>query len=277
MLAMSASFPRIEPLIVALALVCSTPLLAGPPFQTDDPEPVPFRHFEAYLFGTVDRSGGTTASEAPAFEFNAGVAPNVQLHIVVPIAGASPEGSRGLGDVELGVKYRFVEETDHWPQVGAFPMLELPTGNHERGLGNGHLWARLPLWIQKSSGPWTTYGGAGYVINRAPGMKNAPFAGWLLQRQLSERLTIGGEAFHQGAPSSDARGATLLDAGGYYTLHGALSLLFMAGHSIRGETHTVGYLGLYYTWGNREAGSATRAYMSLPRVDCGPRRMPAGE
>ena len=28
--------------------------LAGPPFLTDDPEPVPFKHWEFYLFSTVD-------------------------------------------------------------------------------------------------------------------------------------------------------------------------------------------------------------------------------
>jgi len=27
---------------------------AGPPFLTDDPEPVPFKHWEAYLFSAVD-------------------------------------------------------------------------------------------------------------------------------------------------------------------------------------------------------------------------------
>jgi hypothetical protein len=51
--AMSASRSRIEPLIIALAVLWSTPLAAGPPFLTDDPEPVPFRHYEAYVFGTA--------------------------------------------------------------------------------------------------------------------------------------------------------------------------------------------------------------------------------
>ena len=31
----------------------------------------------------------------------------------------------------------------------------------ERGLGNGRAWCKIPLWIQKSWGPWTTYGGGG--------------------------------------------------------------------------------------------------------------------
>jgi hypothetical protein len=35
----------------------------------------------------------------------------------------------GPGDTELGVKYRFVHESDTLPQVGAFPLMELPTAN----------------------------------------------------------------------------------------------------------------------------------------------------
>src|SRR5271157_5049838 len=75
-------------------------------------------------------------------------------------------------------KYRFIQETAKCPQIGVFPLLEVPTGNSRLGLGNGQLWARLPLWIQKSYGPWTTYGGVGYQINHAPAMKDSLFAGW---------------------------------------------------------------------------------------------------
>ena len=45
-------------------------------------------------------------------------------------------------------------------------MLELPTGNESRGLGEGRLHAFLPVWIQKSFADWTTYGGGGYWFNR---------------------------------------------------------------------------------------------------------------
>ena len=49
------------------------------------------------------------------------------------------------------------------PQVGIFPLLEVPTAAQE-GLGNGHATAFLPLWLQKSWGKWTVYGGGGYGI-----------------------------------------------------------------------------------------------------------------
>ena len=237
------------------AVLCAVVLLgcrwalAGPPFQTDDPEPVPFRHYEAYAFGTVDHAGGETFSQIPSFEFNIGAAPNLQLHIVAPGAYLSPHGAFGAGDIELGAKYRFVDEAAKRPQIGIFPMLEVPTGDSRRGLGNGHTWAKLPVWIQKSRGAWTTYGGVGYEINRAPGMKDSRFAGWLLQRQLSKRLILGSEVFAQSAQDIGGRESTFVDVGGFYNFTPNLSLLFMSGHTVAGESHLVGYLGLYYTWG----------------------------
>jgi hypothetical protein len=233
-----------------LAWLYAGPVAAGPPFQTDDPEPVPLHHYEAYAFGVLDHGDGSTFLQAPAFEFNVGAAPDLQLHVVVPTAYVTPGDAFGMGDVELGVKYRFVHETGRRPQIGTFPMLELPTGDGERGLGNGHLWARLPVWLQKSVGPWTTFGGLGYEVNHAPGMKGSVFGGWLLQRTVTRRLIVGAEVFSQGAQAVGARGSTFVDGGGYLQAKGNLSLLFMLGHTVAGESHTVGYLGLYYTWGH---------------------------
>ncbi len=225
--------------------LCST-VVAGPPFLTDDPEPVAWRHYEAYVFSTVDRSFGSSTLQLPAVEFNLGAAPNLQLHIVIPGMYLKPPGAYGIGDVELGAKYRFLQETAKRPQIGIFPMLELPSGDSRRGLGNGQVWARLPVWVQKSKGPWTTYGGAGYEINHAPGMQSSEFAGWLVQRQATERLALGAEVYHKGAQSAGARQTTYTNAGGCYDVGENLSVLFMIGRTVSGDRHSAGYLGLYY-------------------------------
>jgi hypothetical protein len=235
-----------------LAILGAGAAFAGPPFQTDDPDPVPYRHWEAYFFASSDTTPDGTATLGPAVEFNWGAVPNVQLHLVVPVAGSLVPGGPdtfGLGDIETGIKYRFVKETGHRPEVGTFPFLELPAGNSSRGLGNGRVWARLPIWVQKSIGPWTTYGGGGSVVNNALGMKNYPFAGWLIQRTLTKKLTLGVEAFGHGAPTSDSRSSTLLDVGGYYNFTPGFALQFAAGHTVAGQSETYAYLSLYWTWG----------------------------
>ncbi|MGH8116059.1 MAG: hypothetical protein ACREPJ_01925 [Rhodanobacteraceae bacterium] len=93
----------------AAILAVNAPAIAGPPFLTDDPVPVPYRHNEFYTFGTLDHADGSSAIAGPAIEYNRGVAPDVQFHVVVPFAWNVPSQSAtasGDGDIELGIKYR---------------------------------------------------------------------------------------------------------------------------------------------------------------------------
>lgn len=238
---------------VLLLMLCSARFaVCGPPFLTDDPEPVPYRHYEFYLFSTLDRAPDGYSAAVPAFEFNVGAAPNLQLHLVAPLQLAVPaagQNAYGIGDIELGAKYRFISEKGLRPQVGIFPMLELPSGDAARGLGNGRLWTKLPVWLQKSWGPWTTYGGGGYIINPAPGMRDHPFFGWQVQRALNKKLTLGAEWFNPGRDTPAASNPQIANFGGQYNFRENFSLLFTAGHTVHGDAHTVAYLGLYWTWG----------------------------
>jgi hypothetical protein len=225
-------------------------LQAGPPFFTDDPEPVEPDHWEFYLFGQGTKAAGFNSISAPAIEVNYGVAKNVQLHVVAPVANFSARDagwSSGFGDTEIGIKYRFLEETDSQPQLAFFPMAEVATGNSSRGLGNGRTWYRLPIWAQKSWGPWATYGGGGWAANSAPGQRNYSFAGWLIQRDLGEKLTLGAELFRQGASTSTGEGSTIANFGGTFKFTKNVNLLFSVGHTLSGPPSTVWYFGLYWT------------------------------
>ena len=95
---------------IGLLVFLAPTLLAGPPFVTDDPEPVDYQHWEFYIASqhtqTLDGWSGT----APHFELNYGVITNVQLHLIAPLAYDAPKNGSaqyGYGDTELGVKFRF--------------------------------------------------------------------------------------------------------------------------------------------------------------------------
>jgi hypothetical protein len=243
--------------LVLLLMALGSELRAGPPFMTDDPEPVDLNHWEFYTFGQGDHTPYSDSVSGPAFEFNYGIAPNTQLHVVAPLASNSTAGAgwtSGYGDTELGIKFRFIQETDSLPQVGIFPMAELATGDSGRGLGNGRTWYRLPLWLQKSWGPWTTYGGGGVALNSASGQRDSGFAGWLVQRDIGQYLTLGTEVFWQGNDPNDSRGVADANVGGYFKFTQNFNLLFSLGHSISGARNTVWYLGLYWTGGPEENG-----------------------
>jgi hypothetical protein len=239
--------------VAAIVLgIASSTAWAGPPFLTDDPEPLALHHSEFYIFAARDKTAAADSVTGPAIEYNYEPSKNVMLHMVVPYAMVTPSAGpieHGLGDMEFGFKYRFVQETGSLPEIGIFPAVEVPTGDATKGLGNGRTWYRLPLWLQKSWGSWTSYGGGGYAINNAAGQKNYWFGGWEIQRDLSNKLTLGGELYVQGADTVDSRSTTIANLGGYWNFTPGFSLLFSGGHSISGESHSVAYLALYWTWG----------------------------
>ena len=140
-------------LSAAALLVMPGPAVAGPPFRTDDPVPVDYQHWEIYVFSQGTHKQGDTSGTLPEVEINYGAAPNLQLHVAAPFGTFDkPDGSAGTkfgyGDTELGVKYRFIEESEQgwWPQVAVFPTYEAPTGNLQRGLGSGRGHEYLPVW-----------------------------------------------------------------------------------------------------------------------------------
>lgn len=141
-----------------------------------------------------------SSGSAPAIEFDYGLVPNGQLTIDAPVAFDSPSGGStqfGYGDTQLSFKYRFIQEDKDGfrPQVAVFPLVQFPTGDADRGLGVGHFVAFFPLWMQKSFGDWTTYGGGGYFLNRGGDDRDYWFVGGLLQRQLTESCQSPGRFF----------------------------------------------------------------------------------
>ncbi len=225
---------------------------AGPPFFTDDPEPVPYRHGEFYAAtqGVKDRDGNS--GTAPHFEVNYGAARELQLHLIAPLAWDRPAGGStqyGLGDLELGAKYRFIHEGEQMPQVGVFPLLILPTGDEDRGLGDGETKLFLPVWLQKSRGPWTSYGGGGYWINPGEGNQNYWFAGLVLQRDITAWLTLGGELFYTTADTVEGGDATGYNLGALINLSEEHHLLLSAGGDLRGDTDLTFYLAYQLTFG----------------------------
>ena len=218
----------------ALVIGAITPAWAGPPFITDDPVPVDLDHWEVYLYSAGAYRQSDTSGLGPGVEVNYGAAPDLQLHVIVNGAFNKPESGAtqvGFGDTELGTKYRFISPGDHdwYPQVAIFPLLEVPSGDAARGLGAGHVQAFLPVWIQKDWGKWTAYGGGGYWINPGAANQNYWFTGIVLGRQVTDKLALGGEVFHQTANVIGGSASSGFNLGGVYDFTDHYHLLFSAG------------------------------------------------
>lgn len=181
---------------------------------------------------------GKTSGVAPSCDCNWGAWPNVQLHFQPGMTIRKAAGDPlawGPGDTEFGVKYRFIEQDKAgWvPSVAFYPKLLAPTGDVTRSLGNGRYRVLLPLWAQKDLGDWTTFGGAGYWINPGPGNKNYWFMGWALQRNITNKLALGVEFFHQTPTQIGGMQTTGFNVGGIYDFTDDYRFLFSFGKALQ--------------------------------------------
>lgn len=231
---------------------------AGPPFITDDPDPVAFQHWEVYIasIGSYSRMLGLL-STLPHLEVNYGAAPGLQLHLIAPMTATRvPSGPLhyGYGDTELGFKLRLLPEGKHTPEVGIFPLVEAPTGNAALGLDVGFTQIFIPLWLQKSWGgtadspAWTSYGGAGWWRNPGPGNRNWDYEGWELQRNYGDKWMLGGEVFHEGAATVGGSGGVGFNLGGQVNFSDHRHLLYSAGTDGQSPRAFIWYAAYQWTF-----------------------------
>jgi hypothetical protein len=247
--------------VFLLAAGFSGQSIAGPPYVTDDPEPVEYQHWEVYFASLTDETPDGVTGTLPHLEVNYGVIPEVQLHVIVPDAFSSLRGEPrnfGLGDTELGVKFRFLKETDDHPQIGIFPLVELPTGDASHGLGNGHTQLFLPVWIQKSFGKLTSYGGGGYWITPGSGNKNSWFAGWQAQYQVTKTFAPGAEIYYRTAQIVGGPSSTQLNLGFVWDLNDTYHILGSVGPALGGPHGYQTYLAFQFTFGPETNGRESR-------------------
>jgi hypothetical protein len=222
---------------------------SGPPFNTDDPETVRFKHWEYYVSSINTHQFGEWSGTIPHIELNYGVVPNVQLHLLLPMNYNYSPGKGadfGYGDSEVGLKYRFVQETDNSPQIGVFPIMEIPTVKNNE-FSNGKPKIYLPVWAQKTWGKLTTYGGAGYWINPGNDNKNWIFAGWEIQYDISPVLTLGGEVYFHSAQTKTSESGTAFNIGGSINPNEKFHIIFSLGHSLTNDHLFNSYIGLLWT------------------------------
>lgn len=249
-----------KPAIIIIALIISFGSFAGPPYDTDDPEPVGFRGWEFYMSSHSGYLRNFAQGTLPHFEVNYGVIRNVQLHLLVPIAFYDEYGSKmnyGIGDIEAGVKFRFIQESKYIPQVGIFPLCEIPAGNPDKELGNGTVQYFLPVWIQKSFGDkWLTYGGYGYMLNPGKNYENWNYVGWQLQYQVTEKVSIGAELYD--IITQHAVNDVRFNIGTVIDLNDQNHLLFSAGRSLNNDTQFQCYIGYQFTISKEDKKFSTK-------------------
>jgi hypothetical protein len=234
-------------LVFCVALFCAMPLraLAGPPFDTDDPDPTEYRNYEIYAGVDEHRDLGTLNAELPFLEINYGLMPNVQFSVHFGDAQDAAPGTPdayGFEDFEAGLKMRFVQETSTSPQISFYPQVTMATGATGATAGHGTLF--LPMWAQKTIGKVTVFGGGGWIFDRDDSGPGDWQAGIAATTPLGERDTIGME-FTRTTPHDDYEQSDV-GLGYIHTIGAVHALLFSFGRSFAFAPHYRAYMA--YGW-----------------------------
>ena len=227
--------------IVFIAIL-SQDATAGPPFQSDDPEPTDYTHFEIYAFANGAVARDAVGGES-GIDFNYGATPDLQLTAVFPLGFNSPSSGPGavsLGRVELASKVRFAHHEDIGVDLAFFPRAFLPAGSPQVGARNASL--LLPIWVEKDWGKWSLFGGGGCVLNRSHDTQNFCLTGGTLMRQVLPDLFVGAEIFHQTADTIGGRATTTLGGGFKYDLSENYHLLGYIAPAIQNASATNRYV-----------------------------------
>lgn len=227
----------------------SVPAVAGPPYLTDDPVPTDTGHWEIYGF-TAGEGRKSALDEDVGLDLNYGAIEGVQLTATVPLSfsHAPHEGWRGgTGDLELAVKYRFLDDEHSGISAAIFPRVILPTAAHSPGEKTRLL---LPLWIEKDfAGGTSVFGGGGYTVNPGSGNRDFWQAGITVTHDFSKTLSLGAEITRQGSDTVGGTAQTRAGLGSIVKLSEHYALLFSGGPTWadhRTGYHFYGALGLNY-------------------------------
>jgi hypothetical protein len=242
---------RCAALCVVLLARAAEPAFAGPPFFTDDPEPVELRHYEIYLAAEYEHDAGEVSGSLPLLEVNYGAAHNLQLSTGIPIAyrrASTTPAAYAVSSAEFGAKFRFVQEDAGRPQISIYPQVFF--GGEGTGGGRPPQYF-LPLWLQKSYGPWTIFGGGGRWFNTRAPEQNFWFSGIGVQHDLPGGALVGAEVYHSSPQTLGSADRTGIGVGFVAPIGSQHAVLGSFGRGVHGDNVFAGYLAYEFKLGPR--------------------------
>ena len=225
-------------MVLGCGLICES-IRAGTPFFTDDPSIIP--PWEIRLGTVYTRTEENDVVSVPVLDLNYAPTAHIQYNAIFSGVSSDPaDGANGfgLGDTDLKIKWRFVDEdaTGKRPALSVAPLLSLPTAAALRGLDNGVYRLRLPMEIGKNFGNCYAYAEAGYEFALDRAAQDAVFGGAVLQYQVTEKLMLGIE-LNATTPIPAAGDWTLLaNVGAAYQFDEHFQILGALGRTVRRES-----------------------------------------
>jgi len=199
----------------------------GPPMLTDDPGTVNYHQWE--INTSINSSVTNNVQLAvPYVDANYGVTSNLQLKAEAPylLTFNHTHTFANLGDVILGIKYQFIDESKkHFLSAGIYPQQTI-TGDQKGFL--------FPLLLEKTIGKWMIGEDIGHFFSNRnnTSMINGNLLGYI----VSDKLQIMGEYFMQHY-FHPLRTEGFMNYGFRYTLNKTFTLMGSCGTQINTPTN----------------------------------------
>jgi hypothetical protein len=248
----SVFFLHIFGFLLFLFIFCPSAFAqGGPPYYTNDPGTPGNLQWEINLGYMPFLHPDSSIAHTPDVDINFGLGDSIQLtyeNAYLRVADPSP-AKYGLGQDQLGVKWRFYESKVSGFAMSIFPQLSVnnPNDSVERGITPRGASLILPVEFSKKLGPLRANWEGGYnLVHKGP---DGWLAGLVIGHDFNDRLEIDAEFYSLGTFHRGTNQETL--AGGLrYKIHPPFILLIMAGRSLRpaGPTQPffVGYFGMQF-------------------------------
>jgi Putative MetA-pathway of phenol degradation len=227
----------------------------GPPMLTDDPGTPGDKHWEINVACVTEHArDGAGHNEAPLLDLNYGIGERIQLKYEIAwlVANEPGQSSRaGLGDSEIGVKWRFFDDAASGLAISAYPQLAFnnPTSSEQRGLVDGGTTLVLPFEFQGTLGSleWNAEIGRSFSERG----EDEWLYGFAIGRKINDQLELAAE-LHGAGRFAYEDDEVVVNFGVRLKLAEHQTLLVSVGRSVNkvhGEELTyLGYLGLQLTY-----------------------------
>jgi hypothetical protein len=247
------SIPLVFGLFISqLCCPCALKAQGGPPYYTNDPGTPGNRNWEINLGYMPFFCTGHSTSHIPDVDINYGLGDRIQLtyeNAWLRDRKGNDAAKYGLGQDQLGVKWRFYENKEAGFEISAFPQLSINNPNHavERGITPPGASLILPVEFRKTLGRIDVNWEVGY--NAVHLGKDGWIAGLVVGTELSKKLELDAEFYGLGNFNNSENRQTL-GAGARYKLRPPFILLLMAGRSVapahNDQPFFVGYFGVQF-------------------------------
>jgi len=223
-------------LVSLVVLVTSVVGQGGPPMITDDTETVPKHHFEINTAFTIERGSDGASYGVPLVDFNYGLNKRMQLKAEMPwvlVHGNGESSINGIGNLNIGVRYRFRDETEKQKvALSIYPAIEFNVSQssvHHGIVDKGPSFL-LPLEWQTAVGKWGINGDVGYRFQRG---QDETIYGVVIGREVNKRVELLGEWHGEGPTNRISDHAEVYNFGTRIGMSKYTTFLFSAGSSLR--------------------------------------------